>query len=73
MIASTSETKTNGSGREVPIPSVSLGLGNDLDPKFGRWVIVGSIVGFLIWAVIDLIDILSGDYPTKGGFKEKFF
>ena len=51
MIASTPETKTNGSGREVPIPSVSLGLGNDLDPKFGRWVIVGSIVGFLVWAV----------------------
>jgi biopolymer transport protein ExbB/TolQ len=28
-----------------------LGLGNDLDPKFGRWIITGGIVGFLIWAV----------------------
>ena len=36
--------------KEVPIPSVSLGLGNDLDPKFGRWIITGGLVGFLIWA-----------------------
>ena len=37
--------------RNVPVPSVSLGLGNDLDPKFGRWIITGGIIGFLIWAV----------------------
>ena len=31
----------------MPVPSVSLGLGNDLDPKFARWLISGGIAGFL--------------------------
>ena len=44
------EMQSVKSTREIPIPSVSLGLGNDLDPKFGRWIITGGVVGFLIWA-----------------------
>lgn len=31
--------------------SVSLGLGNDLDPKLFRWMLPGGIAGFLVWAV----------------------
>ena len=30
---------------------VSLGLGNDLDPKIFRWMLPGGIGGFLVWAV----------------------
>ena len=51
MITSTQQLESEGGNRNVPVPSVSLGLGNDLDPKFGRWIITGGIVGFLIWAV----------------------
>ena len=51
MITSTPQLESEGGNRNVPVPSVSLGLGNDLDPKFGRWIITGGIVGFLIWAV----------------------
>ena len=39
------------STESMPVPSVSLGLGNDLDPKFARWLISGGIAGFLVWAV----------------------
>ena len=51
MTTSTQQFESEGGNRNVPVPSVSLGLGNDLDPKFGRWIITGGIVGFLIWAV----------------------
>ena len=30
---------------------VSLGLGNDLDPKLLRWMVPGGIGGFLFWAI----------------------
>ncbi|MBW0166186.1 MAG: MotA/TolQ/ExbB proton channel family protein [Vulcanococcus sp.] len=30
---------------------MSLGLGNDLDPKFQRWMLPGGIGGFLLWAI----------------------
>jgi biopolymer transport protein ExbB/TolQ len=51
VTTSTQQFESEGGNRNVPVPSVSLGLGNDLDPKFGRWIITGGIVGFLIWAV----------------------
>ena len=51
MTTSTGQLESDARGRSVPVPSVSLGLGNDLDPKFGRWIITGGIAGFLIWAV----------------------
>lgn len=51
MIASTPQLEGIANNKEVPVPSVSLGLGNDLDPKFARWIITGGIVGFLVWAV----------------------
>ena len=51
MTTSTGQLESDARSRSVPVPSVSLGLGNDLDPKFGRWIITGGIAGFLIWAV----------------------
>ena len=32
-------------------PTVSLGLGNDLDPKLLRWLVPGGVGGFLLWAI----------------------
>ena len=34
-----------------PAAGVSLGLGNDLDPKLVRWMVPGAIGGFLVWAI----------------------
>jgi biopolymer transport protein ExbB/TolQ len=41
---------TQISSTAVASPSVSLGLGNDLDPKLQRWMLPGGIGGFLLWA-----------------------
>lgn len=51
-------------------PGVSLGLGNDLDPRIPRWMIPGSIVGFLIWAIaspagMPLHDLFHQRGPTQ--------
>ena len=42
-------TQTNAS--VAGTPTVSLGLGNDLDPKLLRWLVPGGIGGFLLWAI----------------------
>ena len=42
-------TQTNTS--VAATPTVSLGLGNDLDPKLLRWLVPGGIGGFLLWAI----------------------
>lgn len=42
-------TQTNTS--VAGTPTVSLGLGNDLDPKLLRWLVPGGIGGFLLWAI----------------------
>lgn len=34
----------------APTTNVSLGLGNDLDPKPMRWLLPGGIGGFILWA-----------------------
>lgn len=34
-----------------PVAGISLGLGNDLDPKLLRWMLPGGIGGFLVWAI----------------------
>lgn len=34
-----------------PASSISLGLGNDLDPRLARWMLPGGIGGFLVWAI----------------------
>ena len=39
------------SSSAVPTASVSLGLGNDLDPKLMRWILPGGIGGFILWAL----------------------
>ena len=49
---------------------VSLGLGNDLDPKLFRWMLPGGIGGFLIWAVtapegMPLHDLFHQRGPTQ--------
>ena len=50
MTSSQQTDQEQRSAASMPVPSVSLGLGNDLDPKFGRWLISGAIAGFLVWA-----------------------
>jgi biopolymer transport protein ExbB/TolQ len=51
-------------------PLVSLGLGNDLDPKLARWMLPGGIGGFLVWAVnapeaMPLHDLFHQRGPTQ--------
>ena len=51
-------------------PLVSLGLGNDLDPKLPRWMLPGGIGGFLVWAVnapegMPLHDLFHQRGPTQ--------
>lgn len=31
--------------------AISLGLGNDLDPRVLRWIVPGGLAGFLLWTV----------------------
>ena len=49
---------------------VTLGQGNDLDPRFLRWCISGGIGGFLVWAItsvpaIPLHELLHQRGPTQ--------
>ena len=46
MIANFSQIDDSNSNMEL-----SLGLGNDLDPKILRWMVPGGITGFLLWAI----------------------
>ncbi len=32
-----------------------------------------TLGGLFVWAVIDLIDIITGDWPVSGGFKSDFW
>tara|TARA_R110001632_G_scaffold63280_6_gene151308 strand:+ start:2832 stop:3203 length:372 start_codon:yes stop_codon:yes gene_type:complete len=32
-----------------------------------------TLGGLFVWAVIDLIDIITGDWPVAGGFKSEFW
>ena len=55
---------------EKPAAGVSLGLGNDLDPKLLRWMVPGGIGGFLLWAVnapeaMPLHDLFHQRGPTQ--------
>ncbi|SFU38455.1 TM2 domain-containing protein [Pustulibacterium marinum] len=42
-------------------------------PWYWNVLFIITFGGFGIWWVIDLIDILTGNYPAKGGFKSDFF
>ena len=49
---------------------VTLGQGNDLDPRFLRWCISGGIGGFLVWSItsvpaIPLHELLHQRGPTQ--------
>ena len=54
----------------VQAQRVTLGQGNDLDPRFLRWSTSGGIGGFLVWAVtsvpaIPLHELLHQRGPTQ--------
>ena len=54
----------------VQAQRVTLGQGNDLDPRFLRWCTSGGIGGFLVWAVtsvpaIPLHELLHQRGPTQ--------
>lgn len=42
-------------------------------PWYWNVLFIITLGGLLIWAIVDLIDILTGNYPAKGGFKSEFF
>lgn len=42
-------------------------------PWYWNLLFIVTLGGFFVWAVIDLIDILTGNYPAKGGFKGEFW
>lgn len=42
-------------------------------PWYWNILFILTAGGLLVWAIIDLIDILTGNYPAKGGFKSEFF
>ncbi|MGB0788843.1 MAG: TM2 domain-containing protein [Marinirhabdus sp.] len=42
-------------------------------PWYWNVLFIVTLGGFFVWAVIDLIDIITGNYPTDGGFKSEFF
>ena len=39
---------------DVETQRVTLGQGNDLDPRFLRWCISGGVGGFLVWAITSI-------------------
>ena len=54
----------------VQAQRVTLGQGNDLDPRFLRWCISGGIGGFLVWAItsipaLPLHELLHQRGPTQ--------
>ena len=54
----------------IQVQRVTLGQGNDLDPRFLRWCISGGIGGFLVWAItsvpaIPLHELLHQRGPTQ--------
>ena len=63
----TAESNQNSA---VGAQRVTLGQGNDLDPRFLRWCISGGIGGFLVWAItsvpaIPLHELLHLRGPTQ--------
>ena len=63
----TAEPNQNG---DVETQRVTLGQGNDLDPRFLHWCISGGIGGFLVWAItsvpaIPLHELLHQRGPTQ--------
>jgi len=42
-------------------------------PWYWNVLFIITLGGLLVWAIVDLIDILTGNYPAKGGFKKEFF
>ncbi|MFI2741371.1 TM2 domain-containing protein [Zhouia sp. PK063] len=42
-------------------------------PWYWNVLFIITLGGLGIWAIVDLIDICTGNYPAKGGFKSSFF
>ena len=51
MIATPSAMNLPGMGSGEPRSSVSLGEGDDLNPKLIRWALPGLVIGFAIWVL----------------------
>jgi len=66
-----SETSAESNQKStIQAQRVTLGQGNDLDPRFVRWCIIGGIGGFLVWAItsvpaIPLHELLHQRGPTQ--------
>lgn len=42
-------------------------------PWYWNLLYIVTLGGAFVWAIIDLIDIITGKYPAKGGFKGEFW
>lgn len=42
-------------------------------PWYWNILFIITLGGLFVWAIIDLIDIITGNYPAKGGFKSDFW
>ena len=42
-------------------------------PWYWNVLFILTVAGLSVWAIVDLIDIITGDYPAKGGFKSDFW
>ena len=42
-------------------------------PWYWNLLFIVTAGGLLVWAIIDLVDIITGNYPAKGGFKSEFW
>ena len=63
-------TAESSQNTTVQAQRVTLGQGNDLDPRFLRWCISGGIGGFMVWAItsvpaIPLHELLHQRGPTQ--------
>lgn len=50
MIATPSAINLSGP-TSTPVKAVSLGEGDDLNPKFLRWAVGGALAGFVVWLI----------------------
>ena len=69
MIATPSAVNLSGTTTRS-VDSVSLGEGDDLNPKFLRWAVGGAFAGFVLWLIASpagfpLHDFLHQRGPTQ--------
>ena len=69
MIATPSAVNLPGM-TSTPSTTINLGEGDDLNPKFLRWAVVGAVIGFVLWLIASppgfpLHDFLHQRGPTQ--------